>query len=547
MSASEKLLIAAGAGNVSHLERLIIREFADVEVRDDEGRTPLMCAARAGHLKVIHRLLELRPEMSLNSTDILGQTALDHAVQGKHQEIVDYMLADVTLLNFRRGLWPAVQNGDEVLVRRLLEETHDLTECDARGASLLHVAVKRQALPVILELLRHRAEVNALDRYGRTPLDLLPESSEVAFWLQKRGGQKSEDLERWVLLWLKKNFTGGTVPDEVLLEALMADQHVTYKQVLESGLTPFSLKLFNLATTWIRAILPHVLKIDRVSYGLLGKKQLEDADDKTPFSRLVMAVPFVGKDVPSRSSEFAHPDVAIGLTTLAYRYEGLRPSDVRSIVSQLKQDCARQLGPRDTRPAHLLFESWVRKEEPGSPRHKMRRLDEEISQNILPLSLFQPADQKQMGRLYRQIQNTPPVAHFWLRQHVFPVTMNFHPLKISASGHELGSSLLFGYRLGFSGTPSNLLPEDLGECFYEPGSDGQVTAVLTDPSVTTAEVCGADWSPSGLLVRVAADGAFHALIDTGALITNMDNEQAWSPNEGRDEQFFGYLSVDRYC
>ena len=30
---------------------------------------------------------------------------------------------------------------------------------DARGASLLHVAVKRQALPVILELLRHRAEV----------------------------------------------------------------------------------------------------------------------------------------------------------------------------------------------------------------------------------------------------------------------------------------------------------------------------------------------------------------------------------------------------
>lgn len=29
-----------------------------------------------------------------------------------------------------------------------------------------------------------------------------------------------------------------------------------------------------------------------------------------------------------------------------------------------------------------------------------------------------------MGRLYRQIQNTPPVAHFWLRQHVFPVPRN---------------------------------------------------------------------------------------------------------------------------
>eukprot|EP00435_Cladocopium_sp_Y103_P065972 s252_g28.t1 len=409
----------------------------------------------------------------------------------------------------------------EALVRELLEEATsvDLSQfSDARGASLLHLAVKRQDVPVVLELLRHRAEVNCLDRYGRTPLDLAKaDSSEVAFLLSKRGGQKSD--ERWVLLWLKKNFTGGPgTRCPVLLDALLAEQHFHYKQVLESGLTPFSLKL------------PGASKIDRVSYGLLGKKQLEDADEKTPFSRLVMAVPFVGKDVPSRSSEFAHPDVAIGLTILAYRYEGLRPSDVRSIVAQLKQDCARQLGPRDTRPAHLLFESWVRQErmgdrwsllgdeEPGSPRHKMRRLDEDISQTL----------GKQQARLYRQIQGLHSVAHFWLRQHVFPVTMNFHPLKISASGHELGSSLLFGYRLGFSGTPSNLLPEDLGECFYEPGSDGQVTRVLTDPGVTTAEVCAADWSPSGLLSRVA-EGSFHALIDTGALITNMDNEQVRIP------------------
>ena len=31
------------------------------------------------------------------------------------------------------------------------------------------------------------------------------------------------------------------------------------------------------------------------------------------------AVPFVGKDVPSTRSEFAHPDVVIGCTILAYR------------------------------------------------------------------------------------------------------------------------------------------------------------------------------------------------------------------------------------
>jgi Protein of unknown function (DUF3645) len=37
-------------------------------------------------------------------------------------------------------------------------------------------------------------------------------------------------------------------------------------------------------------------------------------------TRAKLAVPFVGKDVPSHSSEFAHPDIVIGLTNLAYRF-----------------------------------------------------------------------------------------------------------------------------------------------------------------------------------------------------------------------------------
>lgn len=41
-----------------------------------------------------------------------------------------------------------------------------------------------------------------------------------------------------------------------------------------------------------------------------------------PRSRTLTAVPFVGKDVPSAASEFAHPDVVIGLTIMAFRYEG---------------------------------------------------------------------------------------------------------------------------------------------------------------------------------------------------------------------------------
>eukprot|EP00672_Neobodo_designis_P024537 CAMPEP_0174834562 /NCGR_PEP_ID=MMETSP1114-20130205/4894_1 /TAXON_ID=312471 /ORGANISM="Neobodo designis, Strain CCAP 1951/1" /LENGTH=418 /DNA_ID=CAMNT_0016068475 /DNA_START=1 /DNA_END=1253 /DNA_ORIENTATION=- len=102
--------------------------------------------------------------------------------------------------------------------------------------------------------------------------------------------------------------------------------------------------------------------------------------------------------------------------------------------------------------------------------------------------------------------------------------MAFQQLKVSACGHELGSSMLFSRRIGFSGTPSNLLPLDLGDCSYEPGSDGRIVSALTNPKVTSAEQLPADWSPAVLLHRVAtASPPFHALIDTGALITNMDN------------------------
>jgi hypothetical protein len=67
------------------------------------------------------------------------------------------------------------------------------------------------------------------------------------------------------------------------------------------------------ASDWTRTILPHCLsKINRVAYGMLTPADLAAIDPLTPESRKLLAVPFIGKDVPSRSSEFAHPDVLMG-------------------------------------------------------------------------------------------------------------------------------------------------------------------------------------------------------------------------------------------
>jgi hypothetical protein len=122
---------------------------------------------------------------------------------------------------------------------------------------------------------------------------------------------------------------------------------------------PNTMIALNLTHDWLASFLPHVLsKVDRVSFGLL-----HDVDARAlgpqPTSRLLLAVPFVGKDVPSPAAEFAQPDVLIGTTTLAYRYEGLRLRDMRRIVRQLKIDFQSEAGPRAMRPTYELFEGWV--------------------------------------------------------------------------------------------------------------------------------------------------------------------------------------------
>ncbi|GBG26808.1 Hypothetical Protein FCC1311_030302 [Hondaea fermentalgiana] len=322
----------------------------------------------------------------------------------------------------------------------------------------------------------------------------------------------------WCALWVQRNAHDlpptDALVDYMVLEDLWSSAAVDEDFASRSG---DNMKLLNLARDWIRVLLPHVLsKIDRVSFGILSPVDLANIDQRrTPLSRKLMAVPFVGKDVPSRSSEFAHPDVVIGLSVLGYRYEGLRLNDMRTIVTQLKADFSREVGPRDQRPSSRLFRAWL--------EHASRDLGEQLP--VLPLPLFQANDPKQLDRLFHLLRKEERVITYYLRQHVFPACMNFQSIKISACGHELGSTLLFQKRIGFSGTPSNLLPDDLGSCMYEPGSDGKIMHVLSSDEVVTVKH-KSDWTAKSLLRDVAASQPpIHALIDTGALITGMDNEQ----------------------
>ena len=391
-------------------------------------------------------------------------------------------------------------------------------------------------------------------------------------------GQLRPLLARWLLLWLNTKQMSG-ITDEQCLSFLMngprADEALT--QMINNRLSGEHIKLLNLGYDWLRSLLPFILgKVSRVTFGLLSAEDLKRAiadNGSMPKSRRLMAVPFVGKDVPSPSSEFSHPDVRLGLSILAFRYEGLRRTDFMTVMETLRDDMEQELIPFNKRKACIKFVSWVesagarvrgwhreteeekeekrkRKERDelktrqsvdpkakelvfNSPRAAVQPLPDDVIEaegldgatDIWPLQLLDFHDTEQMDIVYELLRYKPHIVYHYLVDIVFPDVMRFQGLKLSSNGQSLGGSMMFDKRLGFSGTPSDLLPLELGKCQYEKGTDGKILHYMTNPDICKYTVLPDNWSVKGLLDFIAAKSAYHSMIDTGALVTGMTNSE----------------------
>ena len=357
-------------------------------------------------------------------------------------------------------------------------------------------------------------------------------------------------LAEWLLLWLRRQGLRD-VSDEQILRCLESGGATAE---VETVLADVHVKMLNLGYDWLHSLLPHVLaKINRVHYGLLRPHELEQMAKlgTLPRSRRFLAVPFVGKDAPSPSSEYAHPDVAIGFAILAYRYEGLRHADFGATMLHLRSEFENESGTELQRPSALTWIGWINAA-PGSRRVRgtlgarhanaaaarasrlsatqtVESLFSDVGvtqQDILPLHLLDLADAEYTGLLYSLLQRGGDVVRYYLEQIVFPEVTAHQATKLSANGQDLGGTMLFGTRIGFSGTPSSLLPLEMGDCVYAQGDDGKMLRALTDPAVVTKRNLPSDWSVDSLVESVTRlQPVPHALIDAGALITGLGNEQ----------------------
>ena len=122
------------------------------------------------------------------------------------------------------------------------------------------------------------------------------------------------------------------------------------------------------------------------------------------------------------------------------------------------------------------------------------------------------------------LQYVPQATVYYLTDYVFPRCIRYNKTKLMASGMDLGSNLIFETRLGFSGTPSNLLPTALYPCKFQVGTQAKILDILLDPRVVALKRMVGSWDPTGVLQMFCRSG-YNALIDTGALITGYTNHE----------------------
>ncbi|XP_037295400.1 kinase D-interacting substrate of 220 kDa B isoform X3 [Manduca sexta] len=166
------LMCAAETGRIAAL-RLLLGAGADACAADADGWTPLAFAARGGHLNVAKELLDAGARV--DSRDCGGWTPLMWASYKGHEDVVALLLekgADVHAhgnYNINSLVWAAGRKHSGVVLR-LLAAGARANSCDKYATSALTWAARAGDTAACAALLRAGADPNTAGMYCWTPL-----------------------------------------------------------------------------------------------------------------------------------------------------------------------------------------------------------------------------------------------------------------------------------------------------------------------------------------------------------------------------------------
>ncbi|KAK7871421.1 hypothetical protein R5R35_006121 [Gryllus longicercus] len=154
------------------IPELLLKRRADPNARDQNGKTPLLMAARAD-TQLTELLLEHGADVNAKDDD--QWTALHHAIQKRHHQNMKLLLdrkadPNAVVEGGYTPLMTAAVYGDAQSTEILLEHGADVTQRDGSHMTALHYAVECQHHQIVMLLLESKADLNAVNKWDETPL-----------------------------------------------------------------------------------------------------------------------------------------------------------------------------------------------------------------------------------------------------------------------------------------------------------------------------------------------------------------------------------------
>ncbi|CAI7664301.1 unnamed protein product [Penicillium pancosmium] len=167
-SSTSPLYYASSLGFVETTQLLLNKTFP-VNETGFFGRTPLIAAARRGHLEIVEKLISYGADLTIKNDD--GNDALSLASFWGHYEVVKLLLQKSTNLANSEALHNAAQGNEPRVAQLLLESGADIELLDSYGDTALHDASQNEDTEIAQILLKHGAKINCRDRRGWTPVN----------------------------------------------------------------------------------------------------------------------------------------------------------------------------------------------------------------------------------------------------------------------------------------------------------------------------------------------------------------------------------------
>jgi ankyrin repeat protein len=198
------LIFAVQKGKLFSVKQLI-KCGANINQTDNYGNTPLIMASKYGHAKIVQLLIENNADVNIKNN--YCDTALTIAANKNFAErsnsrkdiIVDMLLSNGSDINAQNKnnetpLIIATNNGDVVIVGKLINSGADINKTDFKGFSALQLAIsyayKEGIYTDIVKLLATNSDtVNMQFSNGKTPVKLALNMghTKIADWLIAHG------------------------------------------------------------------------------------------------------------------------------------------------------------------------------------------------------------------------------------------------------------------------------------------------------------------------------------------------------------------------